>query len=74
MYKTKKLLYLIIAVVLAVSVVVQIAVEGLHGTGFYILFGFCGAWLLILFSKRLLAPLLQKSEDYYDKNGGCDDH
>jgi hypothetical protein len=30
-----------------------------------VLFGFVGAWILILFSKRLLGPLLQKDENYY---------
>jgi hypothetical protein len=35
-----------------------------------LLFGFCGAWVLILVAKKILAPLIQKDENYY---GGNDD-
>lgn len=34
----------------------------------YILLGFVGSWALILISKKILGPLLQRSEDYYSKN------
>lgn len=70
MSKTKKLIYIIIGIVLVFSLILKIIFEGLHEPGFYIVFGFIGAWALILFSKRILAPLLQKSEDYY---GGTDE-
>lgn len=74
MSKTKKIVYILIALILILSFVLQLLFEGLSGAGFYIIFGFAGAWVLILFSKRILAPLLQKSEDYYDGDGGNDDH
>lgn len=70
MSKTKKCIYVIIGIVLVLSLVLQLILEGLHKPGFYIVFGFIGAWVLILFAKRILAPLLQKSEDYY---GGTDE-
>ena len=63
--KIKKRIYLILIAILAVSFFLQLVTEGIHRSGFYILFGFAGAWILILFSKRILAPLLQKSEHYY---------
>lgn len=74
MSKTKKIVYILIGLILILSLVLQIVFEELKGTGFYIIFGFAGAWILILFSKRILAPLLQKSEEYYDGDGGNDDH
>ncbi|MCU6763139.1 Uncharacterised protein [uncultured Roseburia sp.] len=74
MSKTKKIVYILIALILILSFVLQLLFEGPSGAGFYIIFGFAGAWILILFSKRILAPLLQKSEDYYDGDGGNDDH
>ena len=38
--------------------------------GFDILMGFVGGWALILFAKKLLGPLLQRDEDYYDGGDG----
>lgn len=70
MSKTKKRIYIMIGIILVLSLILQLIFEGLHEPGFYIVFGFIGAWVLILFSKRILAPLLQKSEDYY---GGTDE-
>lgn len=68
--KKKKTVYLILIIILAAAFLLQIVFEGVHEAGFYILFGFCGAWILILFAKRILAPILQRSEDYYE--GGKD--
>lgn len=69
--KAKKTIYMIIAMILIVSFLLQIILEGFDDAGFYAVFGFAGAWALILFAKRILAPLLQKPEDYY--GGGRDD-
>ncbi len=75
---TKKKIYIIIAVVMVVSVVVEILFAHPHGhyiwhtiPGADIVIGFVGGWILILFAKRVLAPLLQRDENYYD--GGDDD-
>ena len=34
-----------------------------------VLIGFAGAWLLIFISKILLARLIQRPTDYYEKGG-----
>ncbi len=39
----------------------------LSNPGSMLIFGFVGAWVLIIVSKIIMAPLLQKDEDYYDK-------
>lgn len=74
---TKKTIYLIIAVVVAASVAVEAMFAHPHGhqiwhtmPGFDILIAFFGGWLLILFAKKILAPLLQRDEDYYDGGDG----
>lgn len=71
--QTKKKIYLAILVVLIVSVLVEILFAHPHGSeiwhtfpGADIVMGFVGGWLLILFAKKILAPLLQRREDYYD--------
>ena len=46
-------------------------VDYLCQNGADIIIGFIGGWILILFAKKILAPLLQRDEDYYD--GGKDD-
>jgi hypothetical protein len=33
---------------------------------FWILFGFIGCALLIIFAKKILAPIIYKKEDYYN--------
>lgn len=68
MNRKKKTAYGIILGILILSLILQLLISGPHEVGFYILFGFVGAWILILVSKRILAPLLQKSEDYYGGN------
>lgn len=36
-----------------------------------VIIGFAGAWLLILLAKKLMAPLLQRREDYYEARETC---
>ena len=73
----KKKIYIIIAIVVAVSVVAEILFAHPHGhnlwhtmPGFDIIMGFVGGWVLILFAKQVLAPLLQRNEDDYDGGDG----
>lgn len=73
----KKTVYLLIAVVVAVSVVVEFLYAHPHGHNIWhtvpgadILMGFVGGWILILFAKKVLGPLLQREEDYYDGGDG----
>ena len=73
----KKKIYIIIAIVVAVSVVAEILFAHPHGhnlwhtmPGFDIIMGFVGRWILILFAKQILAPLLQRNEDYYHGGDG----
>jgi lipid-A-disaccharide synthase-like uncharacterized protein len=33
---------------------------------FWILFGLLGCFILIIFAKRVIAPVLYKKEDYYE--------
>ncbi len=75
---TKKRIYIIILVVLVVAVLLEVLLAHPHGSeiwhtlpGADVIFGFVGAWVLILFAKKVLAPWLQRKEDYYD--GGSDD-
>lgn len=76
---TKKTIYIIIAAAVAVSLVVEILFAHPHGHAIWdtipgadIVIAFVGCWALILFSKKILAPLVQRDEDYYDK--GDDDN
>lgn len=73
----KKKIYIIIAVVVAISVVVEILFAHPHGHSLWhvipgadIVLGFVGGWILILLSKRVIGPLLQRDEDYYDGGDG----
>ena len=76
---TMKKVYIVIAVAVAISVVVEALFAEPHYhypwhqiPGADILIAFVGAWALILFSKKILGPLLQRDEDYYDKEDGDD--
>lgn len=71
---TKKTIYIIIGVAVALSLVVEVLFAHPHGHAIWdtvpgadIVIAFVGCWALILFSKKILAPLLQREEDYYDK-------
>lgn len=74
---SKKTIYLIIAIVVAASVAAEAMFAHPHGHNWWhtmpgadILMGFIGGWVLILFAKQILAPLLQRDEDYYDGGDG----
>ena len=71
---TKKTIYIIIGVAVALSLVVEILFAHPHGHAIWdtipgadIVIAFVGCWALILFSKKILAPLVQRDEDYYTK-------
>lgn len=75
---TKNRIYGAIVIVIALSVVVEILYAHPHGhewwhtvPGADIAIAFVGGWILIIFAKKILAPLLQRDEDYYDR--GDDD-
>ena len=70
---TKKTVYLFVAVVLVLAVAAEIAGVHMHAAswwplpfGYDIFFGFVGAWVLIIVSKLIMAPILQRDKDYYD--------
>ncbi len=73
----KKTIYIIIAIAAAVSVVAEVLFAHPHGHNIWhtvpgadIVIAFVGGWILILFAKKVLAPLLQREEDYYDGGDG----
>lgn len=77
----KRVVYAIVFVALIVTVAVEIA--GVHGHapswwpfpyGYNIFFGFAGCWALIIVAKMIMAPILQRDMDYYDKDEGGDAH
>lgn len=75
---SKHMLYILVAVVLVASMALELFGVHLHAPswwplpfGYNVFFGFVGGWLLIIVSKMMMAPLLQRPEDYYDnKKGG----
>lgn len=76
---TKKKIYLSIIIVSVLSVIAEVLFAHAHGEeiwhtipGADIVIAFVGGWILILFAKKILAPLLQRDEDYYE-GGGKDD-
>lgn len=78
--ETKKKIYIAVAIVVIISVIIEVLFAHPHGheiwhtvPGFDILIAFAGGWILIIFAKKILAPLIQRDENYYDKkerNGG----
>lgn len=75
----KKTIYLLAIVVLAVAVVAEVMFAHPHYheiwhtvPGFDVAFGFIGCSLLIIVAKKIVGPLIQRDEDYYD--GGDDDN
>ena len=38
--------------------------------GYDIFFGFVSGWILIILAKLIMAPLLQRSENYYTRGAG----
>lgn len=74
---SKKMVYMLTAVVLVLSAAAELF--GVHlrtphwwplPFGYNIFFGFVGGWLLIIVSKMIMAPLLQRDENYYDEGRG----
>lgn len=68
--------WIVLAVILALALVAELLFVSPHTNniwdslpGFDILFGIAGSFLLILLGKGILGPLLQKSEDFYKKEG-----
>ncbi len=70
--KTKKKLYMVLLIVLAVSLVLWYFAEGVHELGAYIVLGFAGAWVTIFLGKILLPKWLARNEDYYEKHNRPD--
>ena len=74
----KKKIYLAVCIVCGVLVMAEALFTHAHGPawrafpGASIVIAFVGGWALILLSKKLLGPLLQRDNDYYDKKGGED--
>ncbi|MCD7974897.1 MAG: hypothetical protein LUF25_03805 [Phascolarctobacterium sp.] len=76
----KKTIYIIVIAALILSVAIEMA--GIHGHapswwpfhyGYNIFFGFVGCWALIIVAKMIMAPFLQRDEDYYDDGGDSGD-
>ncbi len=73
---TKKQVYITCAIILVLSVVAELMGVHMHHPdwwplpfGYDIFFGFVGCWALIIVSKMIMAPILQRDENYY---GGDD--
>lgn len=69
----KKNFWILLLLLIAASVVVEFTIHH-HGHNhywfmdiplFWILFGLAGAVLMILFAKKILAPIVYRGEDYY---------
>lgn len=76
---SKKVVYLIAAAILVASIIGELCGVHLHAPdwwplpfGYNVFFGFVGGWALIIMSKMIMMPLLQRDEDYYDEGGGED--
>ena len=68
---TKKRIYILAAVILLVSCAAEIAGVHLHSPSWWPLpFGFVSGWILIILAKLIMAPLLQRHENYYTRGGG----
>ncbi len=77
---TKRTVYIIVAVVLVLSAIAEMCGIQMHAAhwwplpfGYNIFFGFVGCWALIIVSKMIMAPLLQRDEDYYESVGDDDE-
>jgi len=70
----KKKLYMLIGAVMVLALVAEMTCVHLHQHwplpfGYDIFFGFAGCWFLIIMAKMIMAPILQKSENYYEDGG-----
>ena len=71
---TKIKIYIAIAAVCVLSVIAEVLFAHPHGheiwhtvPGADIVIAFAGGWVLILFAKKILAPIIQRDENYYDR-------
>ncbi len=71
----KKSVYMLCLGVLLLSLIAELFGVHLHAPswwplpfGYNVFFGFVGCWILIIVSKLMMAPLLQRDEDYYNDN------
>lgn len=72
--ETKKKIYGSMLGLCAAAVVLEILFAHPHGEEFWhkvpgadLVIAFVGGWALILLAKKVLAPLLQRNEDYYEE-------
>ena len=76
MFKNKKRVYLLLAVIMVIMVIIEVLFAHPHYhmiwnsvPGFDLLIGFAGAWVLILLAKVVMAKILQRDENYYESSG-----
>ena len=76
MFKIKKRVYLLLAVIMVIMVIIEVLFAHPHYhmiwnrvPGFDLLIGFAGAWALILLAKVVMAKILQRDENYYESSG-----
>ena len=76
MFKNKKRVYLLLAVIMVIMVIIEVLFTHPHYhmiwnsvPGFDLLIGFAGAWVLILLAKVVMAKILQRDENYYESSG-----
>ena len=70
----RKKVYIILAAIMALMVGIEVLWAHPHYhmiwnevPGFDLLIGFAGAWFLIILAKKIMAHLLQREEDYYER-------
>ena len=75
----KKKIYIIFIAICVIAAVTEIFFADPHYSNIWntlpgadLLVGFGGGWLLILLSKKIIAGLFQRREDYYDDGGESD--
>ena len=76
MFKNKKRVYLLLAVIMVIMVIIEVLFAHPHYhmiwnsvPDFDLLIGFAGAWVLILLAKVVMAKILQRDENYYESSG-----
>ncbi len=82
MMSPKRKIACLVALLLALAMYGIDAVAGDHGVTIGVLqkpfamgvLGFVGAWALIIVSKMIMAPLLQRDENYYEEGEDADDN
>lgn len=66
---------ILVCVIFILATIIEIVCGSHHGEviwerlpGADAVIGFIGGWILLLFAKKIIAPLLQKDEDYYGEH------